>query len=313
MIYVNRRDRPPKAPSKNLTDRGLLEYDQKNFWVGQIVQARANSSAAVYLLVAWLYWPHELPKNVQKPYHADGELILSNAMDVIDATTISSFADVYHYEELVDGVDKFQPTPERFWRQTFNAGAYMEDESNPPEDVLSPLKVYCLCKQPHNPNKTMFHCSNKSCRSWLHEECLVDEVGKKVYDAYLGGEIDKFIKDHEPLETFGHRALQPVKAVAQFLEEKLEEALESGVKEVEKETSLKLSTEKEHTNKSIATTRMSSKRGKAKKRIWDQTLSVSISSKDTSKPLIAIVKEKEGQLRSWQVRVQCPVCDKTMD
>lgn len=310
---MNRQDIPPAPPSENLTEKELLEYDQKNFWVGKIIQARADSDKAVYLLVAWLYWPDELPKGLKKSYHGDGELILSNAMDVIDATSISFLAEIDYWPEFGDNGETLQQTPERFWRQTFNAGGYDTHSRADQSHLLSNLRTYCKCKKQQNPSKRMFHCSNKSCKTWNHEECLIEEIGRNAFNAYVNGNIDEFAKEHEPSMTLGQRALQPVKALAKRIEEKIEHALEDGLEAVKEETGIKMENGTGHGNGTSTTSKVSGKRGRPRKGAWEQNLTVTLSNSDADKPLVAVIKEKIGKQRSWEVKVDCLLCGRAMD
>jgi hypothetical protein len=80
----------------------------KNFWIARILQVRAKNAQHVYALVAWLYWPDEIPPPpVRSPdqvtkdcgkrkYHANNELVASNYMEVLDVLTFAGKADVYH-------------------------------------------------------------------------------------------------------------------------------------------------------------------------------------------------------------------------
>ena len=89
--------------------------DDKQFWIARVLEVRASSPANVYIRVFWMYWPSELPGGAQH-YHGKSELVASNHMEIIDATTISDKADVSHVLEKEDA-----PTVTGlYWRQKFD-------------------------------------------------------------------------------------------------------------------------------------------------------------------------------------------------
>jgi hypothetical protein len=84
-------------------------------WVAQVLEIRAADACHVYIRIFWLYWPNELPRG-REAYHGSHELVASNLMEVMDATTVTDKAEVTHLHEdedapSVDGL---------YWRQTFN-------------------------------------------------------------------------------------------------------------------------------------------------------------------------------------------------
>jgi hypothetical protein len=89
--------------------------DDKQFWIARVLEVRASGPTSVYLRVYWLYWPSELPEGA-KSYHGKSELVASNHMEIIDATTVSDKADVLHLLEQEDA-----PTVTGlYWRQKFD-------------------------------------------------------------------------------------------------------------------------------------------------------------------------------------------------
>jgi hypothetical protein len=72
----------------------------------------------VYLRVCWLYRPEDLPGG-RKPYHGLNELIASNDMAIIDATTVDGRANVIHWQEQKDEGEVLNPL-QLFWRQTLD-------------------------------------------------------------------------------------------------------------------------------------------------------------------------------------------------
>ena len=80
------------------------------------MEIRANDAEHVYLRVLWYYWPDELPGG-RRYYHGKDELVASNHMEIIHATTVAGRATVYHWEEN-DGSEELEGF---FWRQRFDA------------------------------------------------------------------------------------------------------------------------------------------------------------------------------------------------
>lgn len=83
-------------------------------WVAQVLEIRAADSYHVYLRLFWMYWPDELPGG-RDTYHGAYELIASNHMEIVDATTVTDKADVLQLED-----DNPTPTRDLYWRQTFD-------------------------------------------------------------------------------------------------------------------------------------------------------------------------------------------------
>ncbi|KAL5346612.1 hypothetical protein ACLOAV_008319 [Pseudogymnoascus australis] len=99
--------------------------DDINFWVAHILETRETSTSRVYALVAWMYWPDELPdahmgteKNMsgRRWYHGTRELVASNHLDVLDVNSMAGHAPVAQCFE--DDDDTIQDG--LYWRQTFN-------------------------------------------------------------------------------------------------------------------------------------------------------------------------------------------------
>lgn len=100
--------------------------------MAKILQVRASDPQHVYALVAWLYWPHELPppakkapdqislKGGQRTYHGAFELIASNYLDVLDVLTFAGKANVVEWDEVSDGSEFMAKN--LYWRQTLCRG-----------------------------------------------------------------------------------------------------------------------------------------------------------------------------------------------
>ncbi|KAH5052278.1 hypothetical protein HBI24_160120 [Parastagonospora nodorum] len=133
-------------------------------WIGKVLEVRAGDAAHVYLRVYWLYRPEDLPDGRQ-PHHADGELIASNHMDIIEALSVIDRATVIHWDE---DLEKSMPFKDQlFWRQTFDVG-------KPKGKQLSKLRSMCIDKAPCNPDEGVVQCP--SCSKWLHSRCLEERA-----------------------------------------------------------------------------------------------------------------------------------------
>ncbi|KAH0535917.1 hypothetical protein FGG08_007176 [Glutinoglossum americanum] len=139
----------------------LSETDLHNFWAAEVVEIRANDAQHVYLRIAWYYWPEELSGG-RKYYHGSKELIASNHMEIIHATTVAGRASISRWQEN-DGSEELDGF---FWRQRLDVMT----------KKLTPVQEYCICGRAHNPDKMMIGCSNPSCRKWLHSECIVEQT-----------------------------------------------------------------------------------------------------------------------------------------
>jgi hypothetical protein len=87
-------------------------------WVARILEVRAGDAVHVYLRVFWLYRPEDL-RNGRQPHHGSCELIVSNHVDIIEACTVQSAADVVHWDQNLDGISKI-PADQLYWRQSLN-------------------------------------------------------------------------------------------------------------------------------------------------------------------------------------------------
>ncbi|KAK9240637.1 hypothetical protein V1525DRAFT_394501, partial [Lipomyces kononenkoae] len=149
----------------NRNMRDITLSDPSQFWIGRVLEIRASDPSHVYIRLFWMYWPNELPGG-RRYYHGNKELVASNHMDVIDAMTVAAKATVSHWLELDDD-DKLA---DLFWRQRY-------DSYN---NELMPIRKHCKCKRYYNPDTTMIWCS--SCNSWLHEECVINDIKKRYKD-----------------------------------------------------------------------------------------------------------------------------------
>src|SRR5256714_1160403 len=97
VFIINRHSPVPPVPPPGSSEATILEYDRAYLWVAKVLEVRAKDDQHVYLRVFWLYWPDELP-NKRQSYHGGNELIMSNAMDIVDAMTVAGPAAVTHWD-----------------------------------------------------------------------------------------------------------------------------------------------------------------------------------------------------------------------
>jgi hypothetical protein len=169
---------PPEPPDKDASEAEILAFDKKNLWVGQVLEVRASSPSQVWLRMFWLYWPDELPCGRQK-YHGKRELLMSNHMEIVDAMTVASGADISHWDEKVEDQD----VGERFWRQFYDV-RLRETKSG----GLSAIREHCVCHEYYNPDETMLRCPNSKCGIWNHQECLEHAILAQTYARLIGRE-----------------------------------------------------------------------------------------------------------------------------
>ncbi|RMZ76141.1 hypothetical protein DV738_g5118, partial [Chaetothyriales sp. CBS 135597] len=198
-ILVNRTYPPPSPPPEDATHEQILEYQRTNTWVGKIQETRAEDEHRVFLRVFWLYWPQELPGG-RRAYHGQQELVLSNHVEVVEATTISGRAEVSHWTEEDDDDDDERPLYPLFWRQTLDLKPGPDGKP-----TLSALRKHCVCRKEYNPDNIMFKCIQDSCGIWNHKECLEKDLEsslrlklrKKALHSHLDRRAADFSHDQE--------------------------------------------------------------------------------------------------------------------
>ncbi|KAK5950890.1 hypothetical protein OHC33_007961 [Knufia fluminis] len=316
IIYVCNKDPPPEPPPTSLADGEYLEYERQNFWVGKIVESRATDDRNVFLLVAWLYWPHEIPQHLPgakeaRQYYGQGELVLSNYLDVIDAMTISNKAEITWYNEKDD--NQLGNPSARYWRQSFDARTCATDKKA--KNLLSKLRTLCKCDKPHNPDQKLWHCPNKGCGNWNHNECLLDDIGKRAWKNWTEGKMDDFAEQNKlESRSFANQLLSPAKKVRHFVTGAIEEVFEEGLEAIQHETTIELhSSVKAASGTNGTASSHKRKQGRPRKAGtgWESDLDISIVSEENTQ-LFARIKEKSGN-KKWDVRVNCLCCGKLMD
>ena len=87
-------------------------------WLARILEVRAGDPTHVYLRVYWAYRPEDLLEGRQ-PHHGDSEIIVSNHMDIIEARSVESIANVIHWDEYAE--EKEWPARDQlYWRQSLD-------------------------------------------------------------------------------------------------------------------------------------------------------------------------------------------------
>jgi hypothetical protein len=170
-VYINKHNPPPAPPDRDASESEILAFDKKTQWVGLVLEVKAANSSEVWLRVFWLYWPEELPKG-RKDYHGNQELIMSNHMEIVDAKSVTSGADISHWDEK----DEDQDVGHRFWRQFYDVRLQGIKTGG-----LSEIRRHCICEQYYNPDRTMLKCPNPKCGIWNHQECLEYSILEQTY------------------------------------------------------------------------------------------------------------------------------------
>lgn len=111
-VFINHSANVPQTIPENPDD---LAFDRANNWIAKVLEVRAKDPQHVYLRVFWLYWPEELPHG-REHYHGEGEVVMSNHMEVVDAMTVAARAEVTRWNEL----DADEEMGQLFWRQFFD-------------------------------------------------------------------------------------------------------------------------------------------------------------------------------------------------
>ncbi|KAF2261859.1 hypothetical protein CC78DRAFT_521136 [Lojkania enalia] len=141
-------------------------------WVAKVLHVRAHDPSHVFLLVAWMYRPEDLP-NGRKPYHGNYELIASNDLQIIDAMTVEEKAPVVYWDEHDDENESLDPRT-LFWRQTIDV-----QRSRP---LLSKLRTHCIDNKPCNPDQVTVQCPH--CKVWLHGACIEEAAVRSLFQQH---------------------------------------------------------------------------------------------------------------------------------
>ena len=132
-----------------------------------------------------------------QPYHGHSELVLSNAADIVDATTISSSAEISHWNEEDDDADE-RALNALFWRQTLDVSKLGKKGSN----SLSKLRRHCTCGKEYNPDTSMYRCSAPGCSIWNHSGCLHHELMENLWNRFQTNSLRQYLDEKaRALET----------------------------------------------------------------------------------------------------------------
>lgn len=107
---------------------------------------------------------------------------MSNHMEIVDAKTVTSGADVKHWDEKIEDQD----VGNRFWRQFYDV-----QQQKTKTGGLSTIRRHCICNGYYNPDKTMLKCPNPKCGIWNHQECLQEAILEHTYRRLVDGEPSK--------------------------------------------------------------------------------------------------------------------------
>lgn len=107
IVFVKNSDEPDAKNPPNAVEG----------WLAKVLEIRAGDSSHVYLRVFWVYRPEDLPGGRQA-HHASSEVIVSNHMDVIEAVTVQSLAEMVHWNDDPDTLPL--PADQLFFRQSYD-------------------------------------------------------------------------------------------------------------------------------------------------------------------------------------------------
>ncbi|KAK4993259.1 hypothetical protein LTR50_000557 [Elasticomyces elasticus] len=173
------------ADSQTLDDGEIDVFSQ---WKAQALEIRAADPAHVYVRIVYLNRPEDLPGG-RKDYHGRYELVVTNYMTIIDATTVNGKLEVKRWpEDPSETGDASLLEDDYFWRQTLNV------ETN----TLSELTKHCIDNAPHNPDELLLQCSDTvNCRKWLHMRCIVENAAERAYKKYVRDEPTAVAEEEE--------------------------------------------------------------------------------------------------------------------
>lgn len=142
--------------------------DPTKQWKGQVLDVRALDQNHVFVLVAFLLDPHDLPDGPAE-HHGYNELVASNHLDIIDGMAVNGKVELSHWDDANDELPLPSPVEDEFfWRQAYDRHT----------NTLSSLRTICVCKIPQNPYRRVVQCDN--CKEWLHFECVEKDAEKRA-------------------------------------------------------------------------------------------------------------------------------------
>ncbi|KAF2088314.1 hypothetical protein K490DRAFT_56318 [Saccharata proteae CBS 121410] len=142
-------------------------------WVAKILEIRAGGPAYVFFRVYWVYRPEDLLDGRQ-PHHGEYEVIPTNAMQIIDASTVNGTVKIQHWRENEES-QLLEPET-LFWRQT------LDDPTQTGTGKFSSITTHCIDEKPFNPDTMLIHCP--TCNNWLHGPCIEAQAVTRAYEAH---------------------------------------------------------------------------------------------------------------------------------
>lgn len=194
----------PQGQEPRLVPKNEEEYDFQDCWVANILECRAFDNQHVYLRVWWLYRPEDLPNGRQK-YHAEGEVIPSNAMQIINAESVAGAVDDFRQLNETDYGDMTKGYHDLFWRQTLDAQS----------GNLSELQRICTCNEYANPDNGPLKCSDSACQRCMHPRCVersvIDRVQlERYHQSHRGSPDSKLGSFLEKISGFGRSKIDEI-------------------------------------------------------------------------------------------------------
>lgn len=169
-------------------------------WVAKVLDCRASSAQFVYLLVQWLLRPEDIVVTVEllqsKPgpndaltrqdYHAAGEVIPSNTLEIIEASMTNGVAEGLTHLDENDVASFSRGFKDLAWRQTFNIFT----------SKFSVLRKICRCRGHMDPDQPPIQCQHDECGETMHMECIEDQVLQDLYRTEIL-KLKPAMDDHE--------------------------------------------------------------------------------------------------------------------
>ena len=161
----------------NLVGLQNSEKGSKGDFIAKIEKIYTDKNSEVHLDVRWYYRPEETVIG-RMPWHARLEVIESDHTDSIHVGSVNSKCCIYTLEEYealpalgakkvkVAGEEGKVVLPEFICRSY-----YLHKKGR----LEAPLPVYCNCKTPQNPEKTLIYCDRQTCGipgRWVHGQCI---------------------------------------------------------------------------------------------------------------------------------------------
>lgn len=186
-------DEPPQI---ELVDTLTPDVSLENCGIATVLECRAVDSEHVYLRIVWLYRPEDLVEGRQ-PWHADNELMPSNHMQIVEATTCNGKVGLRRWEPgmqvqgegggLEDGDEADTGLGlglgrQFIWRQTL--------DTTGGKQKLSQVQKYCKCDKPADLSSkehvALLECSSTICGKWQHVSCLVEAAKARTLATQKG-------------------------------------------------------------------------------------------------------------------------------